>query len=128
MKIKINMKKRSHRYDMETNIINIYKMCLGMMMPLCIKQHLSNIWSSDQEKIKQSSGWVEKKSVGYKKACFIKGFTHSVGSLTGSPVSSLYILFNFPFSHTKLGVLTHFETKKSNKEKRQTSQKMFELC
>ena len=50
------MKKRSHRYDMETNIINIYKMCLGMMMPLCIKQHLSNIWSSNQEKIKQSSG------------------------------------------------------------------------
>ena len=72
MKIKINMKKRSHRYDMETNMINIYIMCLGMMMPLCIKQHLSNIWSSNQEKIKQSSGWVEKKALVIKKRVLSK--------------------------------------------------------
>ena len=27
----------------------------------CIKQHLSNIWSSNHEKVKQHWGWDEKK-------------------------------------------------------------------
>ena len=40
------------------------------MMLVCIKQHLSNIWSSIHEKDKQHRGWVDlKKSVAYKKAC-----------------------------------------------------------
>ena len=30
-------------------------------MVICIKQHLSNIWSSIHEKAKKHSGWVEKK-------------------------------------------------------------------
>ena len=30
------------------------------MMFICIKQHLSNIWSSVHEKFKQHWGWVEK--------------------------------------------------------------------
>ena len=37
------------------------KKCLSMMMLVCIKQHLSNIWSSIHEKVKQHWGWVEKK-------------------------------------------------------------------
>ena len=37
------------------------KICLSIMIVLCIKQHLSNIWSSIHEKIKQLWGWVEKK-------------------------------------------------------------------
>ena len=36
------------------------------MMLICIKQHLSNIWRSIYEKVKQHWGWVEK-SVAYKK-------------------------------------------------------------
>ena len=32
------------------------------------KQHLSNIWSSILEKVKQDRGWVEK-NVSYKKMC-----------------------------------------------------------
>ena len=40
------------------------------MMLICIKQHLSNIWSSIYEKVKQDSGWVQKKkkkeNVAYK--------------------------------------------------------------
>ena len=44
-----------------------YKMCLSMMMAICIKKHLSNIWSSIYEKVKHNWDWV-KKSVGYKKA------------------------------------------------------------
>ena len=38
-----------------------------MMMLLCVKQNLSNIWSSIHEKVKQHRGWVEK-SVAYKKS------------------------------------------------------------
>ena len=37
-----------------------------MMMLICIKQHVSNIWRSIYEKVKQHWGWVEK-SVAYKK-------------------------------------------------------------
>ena len=40
-----------------------YKMCLSMMMGICIRQHLSNIWSSIHEKIKQYWGWVKKKAL-----------------------------------------------------------------
>ena len=43
-----------------------YKMCPSIMMVICIKQLLSNILSSTQEKVKKHWGWVET-SVGYKK-------------------------------------------------------------
>ena len=42
-----------------------------MMMLLCIKQHLSNIWSSIDEKVKQYWGLVEKKRCLYEKACIV---------------------------------------------------------
>ena len=35
-------------------------MCLSIMMVVCIKQHLSNIWNSIHEKVKQHWGSVEK--------------------------------------------------------------------
>ena len=38
-----------------------YKRYLSMMMHICTKQHLSNIWSSIHGKVKQHWGWVEKK-------------------------------------------------------------------
>ena len=37
------------------------KKCLNVMWLICIKQHLSNIWSWIHEKVKQHWGWVEKK-------------------------------------------------------------------
>ena len=37
------------------------KMCLSMIMLVCIKQHLSNIWSSIHEEVKQHWGWIKKK-------------------------------------------------------------------
>ena len=40
-----------------------------MMMLKSVKQHLSNIWNSIYVKVKQHWGWVEKKSVAYKKPC-----------------------------------------------------------
>ena len=39
-----------------------YKTYHGIMMVICIKQHLSNIWSSIHEKVKQHWGWVNKKT------------------------------------------------------------------
>ena len=36
-----------------------YKKCLSMMMLVCVKQHLSNISSSINEKPKRCWGWVE---------------------------------------------------------------------
>ena len=47
-----------------------------MMVVICTKQHLSNIWSSVHEKVKQHWGWVEeKKSVNYNKEKRVRIFT-----------------------------------------------------
>ena len=49
MKMKIKIKNRSHRYDINRprsrhgQKYSKYKMCLSIMMAICIKQHLSNI-------------------------------------------------------------------------------------
>ena len=70
--MRLKMKNISHRYDINRprprhgHKYTKYKMCLTIMMVMCIKQHLSNIWSSINEKVKQHWGWVEK-SVTYKK-------------------------------------------------------------
>ena len=53
------MKMRSYQYD-----LNRSRYMVGisnMMMVIGIKQHLSNIWRSAHEKVKQHWGWVEKK-------------------------------------------------------------------
>ena len=61
--------KRWHRYDIDrTRSSHVYKYgkykkCLNMMILTCIKQYLSNIWSSVYEKVKQHWSWVEKKHV-----------------------------------------------------------------
>ena len=63
--MKMKMKIRSHRYNINRprckhgHKYSKYKKFLGMMMLICIKQHLSNIWISIHEKVKQHSGWVE---------------------------------------------------------------------
>ena len=56
--------RHGHKYSKE-------KKCLDMMMFIYIKQPLSNIWSSIQEKVKQHWGSEDelKKSVAYKKRC-----------------------------------------------------------
>ena len=69
----MKMKNRSYRHDINRprsrhgHKYNKYKKRLSMMMLLCVKQHLSNIWSSIHEKVKQHRDWVEK-SVAYKKS------------------------------------------------------------
>ena len=41
------------------------------MMPICIKQHLSNTWRSNYEKVKQHWRWAEK-STAYKKMLLLE--------------------------------------------------------
>ena len=75
MKTKIKMKIKSNRHH--TNRPRSrnkykyikYKKCFTMMMLICIKQHLCNIWGSIHEKVKQHWGWVEKKLLLIKKTC-----------------------------------------------------------
>ena len=77
MKMMLNMKNRSYRYDINRprprnrHKYTKYKMCLSIMMAICIKQHLSNIWSSIHEQVKQNWGWVEKKCCLYKKNVYL---------------------------------------------------------
>ena len=73
----MKMKNRSHRYDINRpksrhrHKYSKYKKCLSMMILICIKQHLSSIWSSIYETFIK----VETENTGAglkKKALFIK--------------------------------------------------------
>ena len=61
------MKNWTHRYDINWPRPNHghkytkYKMCLSIMMATCIKQHLSNIWSSIHEKVNNTEAELKKK-------------------------------------------------------------------
>ena len=71
--------KRSHRYDKNKpwfrheHKYSKYKNCLTIMMLICIKQHLNNIWSSIHEGVQQCWGLVEK-NVAYIKKYVVKDF------------------------------------------------------
>ena len=79
----MKMKNRSHRYDLNRprpryrHRYTKYKIYLSMMMVICIKQHLSNIWSSIYENVRLHWGWV-KKSIGSKKACILNLFRFQI--------------------------------------------------
>ena len=67
------MKNRSRRYDINRprprhgHKYTEEKMCLNIMMAICIKQHQSNVQSSIHEKVKQHTEAEFKKIVAYKK-------------------------------------------------------------
>ena len=66
MKMKMKMKIDSRKYSINRprsrhgHKYSKYRRRLNMIMLICIKQHLSNIWSSVYEIVKQQWGWVEK--------------------------------------------------------------------
>ena len=73
MKIRLKVESRSHRYDTDRSSHRHRQIYANNKMSrdslgICIKQHLSNIWNSIHEKVKQHWDWVEK-SISYKKAC-----------------------------------------------------------
>ena len=72
----MKMKNWSDRYDINRPCLarhghkyTKFKKCLSTMMVKCIKQHLSNIWSSVHEKVKSNTEAKFKTIVTYKKAC-----------------------------------------------------------
>ena len=64
IKIKVTMKSRIYIYNINWSRPwhghkhTKCKMCLSIMMVIRIKQHLSNIWSSMHEEVKQHWDWV----------------------------------------------------------------------
>ena len=50
-----------------------YRRCLSIVMLICIKQHLSNIWSSIIKKLSNAEDEL-KKNVAYKKTCSAHGY------------------------------------------------------
>ena len=73
----MKMKKASHRFDINRHKsrhghkCSKYKKCFSVMMLICIKQHLSNTWSSIHEKVKQQWGIVEKKVFHIKNSVYL---------------------------------------------------------
>ena len=59
MKMNLKMKIRPQKHEINRPKLknrhkyNKYKMCLSLIMVICIKQHLSNILSSIHEQVKQ---------------------------------------------------------------------------
>ena len=59
----MKMKNSSYRYGIHRprpkhgHKYTEYNKCVGMMKLMYIKQHLSNIWSSIQEKVKEQFNW-----------------------------------------------------------------------
>ena len=75
MEMRLKNKNRIHRYDINTprprhgRKYTTCKIGLSIMMVICIKKLLSNIWNSIREKIKKHRNWVEK-NVAYKKSVY----------------------------------------------------------
>ena len=67
MEMKMKIEKWSHRYDINRprsrhgHKYSKYKKCLSIMMLICIKKQLSNIWNSVHEKVKQYWDLVQKR-------------------------------------------------------------------
>ena len=62
MKMKLKIKSRSHRHGINKPRprhgykYRKYKMFLSILIVMCIKQHLRNVWSSIYEKVMQHYG------------------------------------------------------------------------
>ena len=105
-----------------------YKMGHSTMMVICINQHLSNIWSSVHEKVKQHWEAKLKKSVAYKKTCIYLEETDCFSLFYGMEVSTAFgqittILkkasekISLPVPHSHFLPLFSFITKIKNKKK-----------
>ena len=87
IKMKMKMENRSHWYDIDKprsrnkHNYSKYKNRLTMIVLICIKQHLSNIWSSITNKLSNIEAEL-KKSVAYKKACISESVFSKVAIYT----------------------------------------------
>ena len=72
MTLKMRLKMTNRPRPRQVHKHATYKICLSIMTVICIKQHLSNIWGSIYEKVMRHWGWVERKSLAYKKTYITK--------------------------------------------------------
>ena len=106
MKMRVKMKNRSHRYDINRarprhgHEYTKYKFCLSTMVVMSNKQQLGNIWSWIHEKVKQHWGLVEK-SVAYIVYKYIK----YINIYISISIYMLYIAFEF-FSYNDVFLRT----------------------
>ena len=82
MTMRLKNKNRIHRYDINRSRPRHgrkYTKCkigLSIMIVICLKELLSNIWNSIREKIKKKKHWAwvkKKKTLLMKKACILSG-------------------------------------------------------
>ena len=114
VKMKMKTKNRSHRYDINRprprhgHKYSKYKKYRSIMMLICIKQRVSNIWSSVHEKVMQHWDWFKKKSVAYKKACnAFSGYFWKCSSYYFSSSSLKFFHLNF-FIERNHQIIRHF--------------------
>ena len=67
--MKMTLKMKNRRRSRHEHKYNKYKICLSLMMVICIKQHLSNMLSSIHEKLSNTED--ELKSAAHRKSVFI---------------------------------------------------------
>ena len=80
MKMRLKWKKDKKIYhlglEVDANVIK-YKVCLSIMIVICIKQHLSNVWSSIHANVSNTEAELKKKkkTLPVKKARSIGSFS-----------------------------------------------------
>ena len=107
MKIILKLNDRSHRYDTNRSRTGHghkrikYKICLSIMMVMCIKQRLSNIWSSIHGNVRQQWGWFKGKSCLYKNFPYTREYSWHIEPYWAI-LRNLGYLVTFCFSHIQL--------------------------
>ena len=61
IKMRLKVKNRLHRYDINRPRPRHRHMCPSIIMAMCFKQHLSNIWRSIYEKWRKTEAELKKK-------------------------------------------------------------------
>ena len=77
MKMRLKIKNRSYRHDINRPRSRHRHACPSILMAMCFKQHLSNIWSSIYEKWRKTEAELKKKTLLMKKTFNFKNFVSS---------------------------------------------------
>ena len=115
IKMEMKMKNKSQRYNLRRfrsrhgHKYSKYKKYFTMMMLLCIKQHLSCIWSLIHEKLGNTEAELKKSVPFKKKACInLMGLWHQCTQseqfllhLGAKPLVGLYYFYTFETCNTR---------------------------
>ena len=82
------------------------KMCFSIMMAMCIKQHLSNIWSTILGKVKQHWGLSSKKTLPLKKIVYSKASIYVIQ--TGTLIFRSFSIYVYRCAGTNSSIAWFF--------------------